>query len=142
VKSARKGLSLEEIENEVRQLDPEVSRDELGFRTAVVLLAASFAVGPNVGGLASFTGYPVSFVADISRRMCNCGLWTADHVETDHWFEGDCIVSSFWADTLVAEGLAIARRTDDGSGNTEPWLGARCNRGETRPARRQGKQLE
>ena len=90
-------LSLEEIKNEVQQLDPVLAQqDERAFRTAVVLLAAAFATGPDTERLARFTGYPESLVAAISQRMRQCGLWTDNEVSTDHWFKGDKWTPGLW----------------------------------------------
>jgi hypothetical protein len=70
------GLSLEEIKNEIQQLDPILTQDDPVFQTAVVLLAAAFATGPDTGRLVTFTGYPERFVATISERMRQFGFWT------------------------------------------------------------------
>jgi len=109
-----RGLSLEEIKHEVQQLDPVLNQEELAFRTAVVLLAAAFATGPDAERLVIFTGYPESFVSAISQRMRQCGLWTANEVSTDHWFTGDKWTLGLWMDSLVAEGRIVACRMEDG----------------------------
>ena len=102
------------IKEEIQRLDPALSRDDLGFHTAVVLLPAVLVVGPDIDRLVAFTGYSRSFVADISRRMHESGLWANGEVNADHWFEGDKVTAGLWVDCLVAEGLLVARRREDG----------------------------
>jgi hypothetical protein len=109
------GLSLEEIKKEIQQLDPGLDpHDESTFRTAVVLLAAAFATGPDTERLTTFTGYPGSFVIAISQRMRHFGLWTDREVHAAHWFKGDKWTPGLWMDSLVAQGLMLVRRREDG----------------------------
>ena len=107
-------LKLDEIEQELKKLDPEL--DPLGpaFQSAVVLMAAAFVTGPNLAHLAFFTGYPYGFVSKISQRMHLAHLWENGEAKSDHWFHGDQWALGFWTDTLVAEGLMVTRIRRDG----------------------------
>jgi hypothetical protein len=58
-----------DLQKGIRELDPEMDFESADFRTAAILLAAAFHIGPHVDRLVQFTGYPMTFVADIDRRM-------------------------------------------------------------------------
>lgn len=106
---------LEDIKVTIQELDPHVDPTSRRFRTAVILMAATFVVGPRVDLLVEFTGYPMMIVAGIAGRMRACGLWSDDGVDTDGWFEGDKIKDLyFWVHRLVADGLVQAKRTEGG----------------------------
>src|SRR5580692_5948922 len=105
---------LEYIKLAIQELDPGLDPQCEDFRTAVVLMTAAYIVGPRTDLLVAFTGYPLPYVAEISRRMRGNGRWTNDGVSTAHWFEGDRFTGVFGADCLVAEGLVRVDRTEDG----------------------------
>jgi hypothetical protein len=107
---------LEHVKIGIRELDPAIDPESPGFRTAVVLMAAAFVVGPHVDLLVQFTGYSMTFVANIARRMRAYELWSDDEVCTEYWFEGDRITAAFWfwSDCLVADGLLRIDRDEDG----------------------------
>jgi hypothetical protein len=106
---------LDETKATILELEPTYDPRSPRFRTAVVLMAATFVVGPRVDLLVKFTGYPMTVVADIDCRMRACGLWSGDDVDTDGWFDGDKIVDLYFRmDCLVAEGLIRAYRNADG----------------------------
>jgi hypothetical protein len=117
---ARKGklttsqFLFEHVKLGILELDPDLDPQSQKFRTAVILMAAAYMVGPRIDLLLSFTGYPLPFVAEISRRMRENDLWSDDGVATDGWFEGDKVAVGFWLDCLVAEGLVYVERTEDG----------------------------
>lgn len=107
----RTGMAL--IKDMVNQLDPSSSGtdEDPWYRTAVVLLAA-VRIGPRVNDLVALTGYETKFVRDIFHKMRLAGLWSETRVRSDHWLaeDGDTIQPAvFWADTLVAQGLAMAQ---------------------------------
>ncbi len=104
------------IKEAVKEFDPslEGADDDVGFKIAVVLLAA-LSEGTDVQRLAAFTGYSEVFIAGIACRMREAELWVEDRVCCGQWFEGDFIHPDlFWADVLVAEGLAIRKRENGG----------------------------
>jgi hypothetical protein len=109
-----KNASLDVIKREVQQMDPALDQNDLGFRTAVVLMSAAFMTGPDTESLAAFTGYPLSLVVEISDRMLQAGLWRDGVVNSDHWFRGEKWTAGIWTDCLVAEGLTLARQREDG----------------------------
>ena len=105
--------SIRLIKDMVNRLDPSISgmEEDPAYRTAVVLLAA-LRIGPRVNDLATLTGYESKFVGDIFARMRLAGLWSETEVRSDHWLaeDGDTIQPAvFWADALVAQGLAMAQ---------------------------------
>jgi hypothetical protein len=105
---------LEEVKLEVEELDPEIDPESPEFRTAVVLMAAAFMVGPHVDLLVQFTGYSMTVVADIAHRMRTNGLWSDDSVRSDHWFKDDKLRLAFWMDCCVADGQVYISGTKKG----------------------------
>jgi hypothetical protein len=105
---------LEHIKLGIRELDPNLDPESPEFRTAVVLMAAAFVVGPRVDFLVQFTGYSMTFVAKIARRMRAYELWSDDEACTEGWFEGDRITVMFWTHCLVADGLLHIDRDENG----------------------------
>jgi hypothetical protein len=95
-------------------MDPNLDPESPEFRTAVIVMAATFVVGPDVDLLVQFTGYPMSFVANIACRMRRYELWSDDRVCTEDWLEGDRINMMFWVHCLVADGLMRIDRNEDG----------------------------
>src|ERR1035441_8144561 len=93
---------LEHVKAGIRELDPDLDPESPEFRTAVILMAAAFVVGPRVDLLVQFTGYSKTFVANIARRMRAYELWGDGKVRTDDWFEGDRVTVMFWTHCLVA----------------------------------------
>jgi hypothetical protein len=117
---ARKGnlttsqFLLEHVKLGIQELDPDLDPKSQEFRTAVILMAAAYMVGPRIDLLVAFTGYPLPYVAEISRRMRANGLWSDVGVSTAGWFEGDRVTGVFWADCLVADGLVHVGHTEEG----------------------------
>ena len=66
---------LEHVKLAILELEPDLDATSQDFRTAVILMAAAFIVGPRIDLLVAFTGYPRPAVAEISRRMRANGLW-------------------------------------------------------------------
>jgi hypothetical protein len=106
---------LDETKAKILELEPAYDPTSPRFRTAVVLMAATFVIGPNVDLLVKFTGYPKTDVADIARRMRASDLWSEDEVDSDDWFYGNKIWDLYFQlHCLVAEGLIRAYRNADG----------------------------
>jgi hypothetical protein len=122
---ARKGnltiseFMLDHVKIGIQELDPELEPESRDFRTAVILMAAAFVVGPHVDRLVQFTGYSMTFVADIARRMQASGLWADGKVRIDNWFDGASVTMAFWADCMVADGVLHLDRTADGEESYE-----------------------
>jgi hypothetical protein len=104
-KSRMKGKTLDEIEAEAKQASPFMAQDEQESEVVRVLLVAAFFVGPNIDRLVSFTGYSRDFIAEISIRMHDSGLWADGEACIGHWFDDefewtelglrqDCLVAS------------------------------------------------
>jgi hypothetical protein len=107
------------IRREVERLDPALQGKETedDYRAGVVLLAAVWVTGTDINKLIMFTGYARDFVAAISLRMHQAGLWEeGGFVHSDHWFDenGDYSVD-FWTDVLVGLGLLFAKPDGNGS---------------------------
>jgi hypothetical protein len=105
---------LEHVKIGIRELDPELDPESPEFRTAVILMAAAYLVGPDVDLLVQFTGYPMSVVSDIAHRMRANGLWSDVQARTEGWFEGDKVTGVFWLDCLVADGEVYVERAANG----------------------------
>jgi len=105
---------LEHIKISIQELDPTVDPESSEFRTAFVVMAAAFVVGPRVDFLVQFTGYSMTFVANIARRMRANELWNDDEVCAEGWFEGGGFIVMFWSHCLVADGLLQVDRDENG----------------------------
>lgn len=105
---------LEHVKLAILELEPDLDATSQDFRTAVILMAAAFIVGPRIDLLVAFTGYPRPAVAEISRRMRANGLWRDDGVRAYDWFDGDKVTGAFWMDCLVADGVLHIERSEDG----------------------------
>jgi hypothetical protein len=86
---------LQVIKDDLIRLDPTMAGDEDAedFRAAVLVFAAA-CFGADVDDLAAFTGYATDFVASVSQRMRNCGLWGDGFVNDDWYIEGDARIKS------------------------------------------------
>jgi len=105
---------LEHVKLGIQELEPDLDPQSREFRTAVILMAAAYMVGPRIDLLVAFTGYPLPYVAVTARRMQASGLWADGKARTDDWFDGDKVAGGFWLDCLVADGLVYVERTEDG----------------------------
>jgi hypothetical protein len=105
-KSRMKGKTLNEIQDEARRAEAFLSQDEEELKSVRVLLAAAFFVGPNVDRLVSFTDYSRDFIAEISVRMHDSGLWADGEVCVGHWFDNEFKWTElgFFQDWHVASG--------------------------------------
>lgn len=101
---------LEQLKAANQELAPDFDPESPEFRTAVILMAAAYLLGPRVDLLVQFTGYPLTVVADIAHRMRTYGLWRDSEVRTEGWWEDDRLTGAFWADCLVAQGLMYVTR--------------------------------
>jgi hypothetical protein len=101
------------MKDELERLDQALQGHDTDddYRTGVVLLAAVWVTGADIEQLTAFTGYDPNFVAAISLRMLQSGLWEESGlVHSDHWFHEDCYSNAvFWCDVLVGLGLLSAK---------------------------------
>ena len=104
---------MEHIKISIQELDPTVDPESAEFFTAVVVMAAAFAIG-RASILVQFTGYSMTFVANIARRMRANELWNYDEVCTWGWFEGGGFTVIFWSHCLAADGLPQVDRDENG----------------------------
>jgi hypothetical protein len=98
---------LKPLRQMVKELDPNIARRDPSFRTAVIVLACWFHCGPDPERLAAFTNYPLDFVSDRVRNMCNGGLWLKDGTfKIDTPLDGDqeILTIEFWLQCGVADG--------------------------------------
>jgi hypothetical protein len=104
-----KGKTLNEIEDEARRAVAFLSQDEEELKSVRVLLASAFFVGPDIDRLVSFTGYSRNFIAEISVRMHDSGLWADGEVCVGHWFDNEFkwTETGFFQDWHVASGLTV-----------------------------------
>ncbi len=120
---------LEYVKLGIHELDPDLDPQSEDFRSAVILMSAAYIVGPRINLLVAFTGYPLPYVAEISRRMRRNGRWSDDGVSTAGWFEGDRFTGVFGVDCLIAVGEVYVVRTEDG----EELYGAIPSESESKP---------
>ena len=94
-------MNLQEIQHEVRRMDPKVSGES--FKAAVVLLAA-LVVGPSAPQVSAFTGYPIGLCREFSARLRESGVWKDGKTHCE-WFDDKCGGTAFWLDVAVAQGF-------------------------------------
>ena len=108
--------NLEFVKEALLEIDPSLNGAEEtdSYKAALVLLSAMF-WGPDTTRLAEVTQLSRTFIATIRERMIRAELWTESVTQYDHWFVGDCDIrpGCFWADVLVAEGLAVRRWVEE-----------------------------
>lgn len=61
-------IAIDQIQEEVRCIDPNLGMETSEFETAVLLLAA-LQVGQRVSALAKLTGYPQGFIKPGAERL-------------------------------------------------------------------------
>ena len=125
-KSRMKGKTLDEMEDEAKRASPFMAQDEQESQFVRVLLAAAFFVGPNIDRLVSFTGYSRNFIAEISVRMHDSGLWADGDVCVRHWFDDEFEWTEFGLrqDCLVASGYMV-KSYGGGDGTLEYHISGR-----------------
>lgn len=101
--------SLEEIKDVILSSDPQLSKDDPAFQTAVMLLSSAF-VGTDIDDLQEFTGYDRDFIEERAVRLVEQEVWV-DGVVYSNWTDSEDGYVSFWLDVLVAEGF-VARATE------------------------------
>jgi len=96
-------IAIDQIQEEVRCIDPNLGMETSEFETAVLPLAA-LQVGQRVSALAKFTGYPQGFIKPGAERLRKNGIWRRGTTYAG-WFEEETGGVAFWCDAAVAEGL-------------------------------------
>lgn len=94
-------MTLEEIKDELRKMDPDFDPDSDTGRAQIVLISA-LEVGPNQRKIAKFTGLSLPIVAKFAHNLKKNGVWKNGKVYAD-WFEENGGIS-FNLDTCVALG--------------------------------------
>lgn len=98
------------VKETLLELDPTLGSDEEdeGYCAALILLS-SLVCGSDAAELTEFTQLPLSFVTAIRERMIAAELWSETTVCLHDWYTKDGFfrTSLFWADVLVAQGLAV-----------------------------------
>ena len=98
-----KAITLSYLEQQVRRLDPSLTRDDRAFETALILLASAVE-GPSIERIAYLTNIPRSRVAERGRRLRKNRVWSGNRVVAN-WFDKESGGIAFWLDVLVADGF-------------------------------------
>lgn len=78
-------------------------------------LVAALAVGTELNALVRYTGYPRRFVAEVTMRMDQAGLWSDCSINSDTWFDAsENLKSIFWCHVLVGAGEARVEISEAG----------------------------
>lgn len=94
-------VTLEQIRQEVKRLDPNLPEDIETFQHAVLLLSA-LVVGADVMKLATFTGYKLEWIQQVDTRLRRAGIWKGKQTAAN--WAGEDGGLEFWMDVCVAEG--------------------------------------
>lgn len=97
-----KALAVEDIEAEVRKMDPKIANHEL--RAATILLSA-LQVGTSVRALTAYTAYTKRQVQTVVDAALKNGIFTADgKIAGAEWFKKDGAMA-LWCDVACCLGL-------------------------------------
>ncbi len=69
-----KTVTLRQIKNQIRRVDPTMDPTDDGYDVAIIMLAA-LVVGSNIRRVARFTGLTYRKVTTIGRRLRENGIW-------------------------------------------------------------------
>lgn len=126
----QKAPTLADVKAFVRQVDSEMDEQDSCFHSAVVL-ASGLVLGPNVCGIARFTGYGRKFVRIRAARLFKSCIWFKDgKMDLKEWFvngdEEKLQPTVFILDAMIANGNLY--RTSDGKYSLMEWLkkGGHC----------------
>lgn len=90
-----------EIEDSIKQSDPNLDAGSMQFKAAAVLLASSM-VGPDSVKIARILMYPVETVLAFGEALTRNGIWRDGKVHAD--WSGENGGLAFWVDVCVALG--------------------------------------
>jgi len=96
-------MTIQEIKNAVKEMDPNLSAREEGFKFAVLLIAAS-QVGPTQPKLCELTRYPAGLVKKFLVNARTTGLIKGGKIMHSGWFDKDGGIA-FWLDVAMAQGF-------------------------------------
>lgn len=99
-------LQVNDLEQMVLQLDPNIEINTPAFRCAVVMLSATVC-GAHDLSLRRFTEYPKYEVQDFYARFVKAGIFRDGEVHHGGWFDKDCGEIAFWCDVLCGLGKVI-----------------------------------
>jgi len=91
------------MREDLQSMDDSLTEDSYPFKAGMVLLASEM-VGPYVDRIATFLGFPTSFVQVIATRLVESKIWEGDEVQCDNWFDPEKGSVAFIADLLLAQG--------------------------------------
>lgn len=101
-RTEEKEITLEDLKEEIRRIDPDLAEDDDGYNAVLVLLA-SLAVGPEIKRIAKFTGLRRDLVAWYSRNLRASGVWKRGKIYAD-WFDEENGGVALLLDASVAQG--------------------------------------
>lgn len=96
-------MTLKEIKQAVKDLDPAISSRSEAFKVATITLAFTQR-GIGTKRTAAFTGYPLRLVQEVKARYVANGLIRGRKFFHGGWFDKNGGIS-FWLDISVGMGL-------------------------------------
>jgi hypothetical protein len=102
-------LTLQQIKNEVRRMDPGGYDEDNEETQATIVMLSALIVGTNKRKLHAFTGVAPPLIAKFSRNLREHGVWRGGKTYCA-WGEKSGYIALI-LDTLVAIGQVV--RTDD-----------------------------
>ena len=94
------------------QIDTVEDPEQREIGQAMAILISSHEVGPDTDRLTEYTGFSPDFVRNIRDCMTAAGLWTADVVNDEEWWDGDELNQFvLFVHAHVALGLLSRRQT-------------------------------
>lgn len=98
-----KPLTLEQLRNQVKRLDPKLNENEESFGIALMLLAGIH-VGADIKKISDFIKVPVKWLEPYEKRLRDQGVWVGENTTCD-WVNEKTGAIAFWCDVLVAQGM-------------------------------------
>jgi len=96
-------MTLNEVKEAVREMDPILKDDSETFRAAVFLLS-TLSVGVRMHKLAKFTGYYWKDVRRWNKNARDNGVFRYGKIFHSGWDEEETGFIGFWLDVLVLQG--------------------------------------
>jgi hypothetical protein len=93
-----------EIYKTIKEMDPELSKEDEAFKIAAVLLAST-QVGTNAVKCAKLLRKPINEVAPIAKQIRDAGVWKGHRISASGWTDPETGGIGFWMDVLCCQGL-------------------------------------
>ena len=99
-------MTIRQIRNEIKRLDPQLKQDDTSFVTAVIMLSA-IEVGADAERIAKFSGVGLGQVMEREHRLRKNKVWVGEKTHHSGWDDKESGGIAFWMDVCIADGLLV-----------------------------------